>query len=313
MKSIGGYFELEGRCVGTYHNNAIALNTARNAFEYVLQVRQYSKVYIPYFTCEVLLEPLKKLDIGFEFYHIDKNLEPIFDFSLLKNDQGFLYTNYFGIKDNYITYLVTEVPNLIIDNAQSFFSPPAANIDTIYSCRKFFGLSDGALLYCNKELDITLEQDESYQRMSHLLIRAELTAERGYAEFCQNDSSLSNQPILKMSNLTDKLLLGIDYEHAKNRRIENFNFLHQHLKGRNKLTIEKEDAQVPLVYPFWTTDTELKSKLIQNKIYCATYWPNVLQWCDENSLEVQLTRELIHLPIDQRYNIMDMKYILEHV
>ena len=72
MKSIGGYFELETKPAAAYYPAAIALNTARNAFEYVLLVRKYSKVYVPYFTCEVMFEPLKKLDIEFQFYQIDK-------------------------------------------------------------------------------------------------------------------------------------------------------------------------------------------------------------------------------------------------
>ena len=46
MKSIGGYFELELKNNGRYHPKSIALNTARNAFEYVLKVRTYKKLII---------------------------------------------------------------------------------------------------------------------------------------------------------------------------------------------------------------------------------------------------------------------------
>ena len=50
------------------HKDAIRLNTARNSFEYVLRARQYTKVYIPYYTCEVMLEPINKL--GIEVDHL---------------------------------------------------------------------------------------------------------------------------------------------------------------------------------------------------------------------------------------------------
>lgn len=64
-------------------------------------------------------------------------MEPVFDYENIQADQGFLYTNYFGLKDNFINILANKIQNLIIDNAQSFFSKPCKEIDTFYSVRKF--------------------------------------------------------------------------------------------------------------------------------------------------------------------------------
>lgn len=77
MEAIGGYFELELRKGEHYHQDALRLNTARNCFEYILLARKYTKVYIPYYTCEVMLQPLHKLHIAYEFYHINESLEPV--------------------------------------------------------------------------------------------------------------------------------------------------------------------------------------------------------------------------------------------
>ena len=55
MESIGGYFSLELPKYEEYHKDAIRLNTGRNCLEYILRARRYSKVYIPYYTCEVIL------------------------------------------------------------------------------------------------------------------------------------------------------------------------------------------------------------------------------------------------------------------
>ena len=63
MEPIGGYFSLELPHYGEYHKDAIRLNTGRNCLEYILRVRNYKKVYIPYYTCDVVLEPFKKLGI----------------------------------------------------------------------------------------------------------------------------------------------------------------------------------------------------------------------------------------------------------
>ena len=81
-KSIGGYFELELPQGTEYHSQAIALNTGRNALEYILRARGYKRVYLPYYSCEVLLEPFKKLGVDYTFYHINANLETDLQVSL---------------------------------------------------------------------------------------------------------------------------------------------------------------------------------------------------------------------------------------
>ncbi len=81
-KSIGGYFELElPNTVNNWDKDFIELNSARNCLEYILLARKSTKIYLAYYTCDVLLEPIKKLNINYEFYDIDFNLEPIFDYS----------------------------------------------------------------------------------------------------------------------------------------------------------------------------------------------------------------------------------------
>ena len=246
----------------------------------------------------------------FEFYHIDTNLEPVFDYNTLGKKDGFLYTNYFGLKDDFSKKIAKQVPNLILDNAQSFFSKPLQYVDTMYSTRKYFGVSDGAYLFCDSLLDLKLEEDVSYNRMSHLLIRADSNPEEGYAEFIVNDDCLKDQPIKAMSKLTKAILSTINYENVKTVRIRNYEYLHQLLKDRNLIKIEKSKDQVPQCYPFRSKDSNLRKKLIKNRIYCPIYWPNVKEWCLANSLEYQLMEEVIFLPLDQRYNELDMQQIV---
>lgn len=312
-KAIGGYFDIEiGDRIGHYHSQAIKLNTARNALEYILRVKVIKKLYLPYFTCEALLEPLHKLKIPFEFYLIDEKLEPIFEFSILRREDAFLYTNYYGLKNTYIKQLSVVCKQLIVDNAQAFYSEPYNN-PTIYSARKFFGVADGAYLYCEEKLDQFLDKDFSHNRMSHLLIRKDISAEAGYADFIANDKSLDNKPIMAMSSLTDAILKTIDYDAIAKKRIENYRLLDSALKGRNQLSIVLEAGNVPMVYPYWTKDLTLRERLQEHKIYTATYWPNVKTWCKEKSLEYRLTNEVVYLPIDQRYDLEDMKKILMYV
>jgi hypothetical protein len=313
--AIGGYFSLELNQKRLYHQgvNCFSLNTGRNCLEYILEANSYSLLYIPYFSCEVILEPLKKLNIDFKFYSIDENLEPIFDFKVIKRNEAFLFINYFGIKDKYIDKLVNYDINLIIDNSQSFFSKALTNIDTFYSARKFIGVADGAYLYTQKVLNRHLEQDTSFTRMDHLFKRLDVSAEEGYLAFVENDNKLINQPIKKMSKLTKFMLESVDYDVIKSKRLENFHYLNNELQGSNKFIFDLNDSQIPMVYPFWNKDLSLRERLISNRIYCAKYWPNVKEWSSMDSLECRLVNEVVYLPIDQRYDVKMMKEILKYV
>lgn len=313
MEAIGGYFSLELPLREEYHKDAIRLNTGRNCLEYILRVRGYKKVYVPYYTCEVVIEPINKLGIPYEFYHIDIHFE-IRDRFTLKEGEVLLYTNYFGLKQRYVEQLAEkEGSRLIVDNTQAFYTKTLPGIDTFYTCRKFFGVADGAYLYSDKFLDHEFEQDESWDRMAHLLKRIDLSAEEGFADFRRVDDGLDNQPIRKMSKLTQRIMQSIDYEAVAKKRKENYQILHDALGGENYLELQLEEDAVPMVYPFLTHIKGLRDKLIENKIFVARYWPDVLEWCQPNDLEYLLAENLVCLPIDQRYDDRDMQSILDLV
>ncbi len=310
MKSIGGYFEFELQQGEHFHKDALRLNTARNCLEYILRAKKYDKVYIPYYTCEVVLEPFAKLDIQYEFYSIDWNLAPIFE-KTLSSKEAFLYTNYFGLKQNTVETLSKKYHNLIVDNSQAFFAKPLKGVDTFYSARKFFGVSDGAYLYTDCFLTDELEQDHSYERMTHLLKRMDVSPEFGYDDFKKNDDSLKDQPIRKMSSLTRSILASINYNDILEKRRENYLHLHNELKYKNKFSFDIESTKdVPMVYPYFSESDALKKKLISQHIYIATYWPNVFEWRKEKDIEYQIADKTIFLPIDQRYREEEMSNVI---
>ena len=199
---------------------------------------------------------------------------------------------------------------LIVDNSQAFFAKPIVGIDTFYSARKFFGVADGAYLYTDKKINVELEQDVSYERMSHLLKRVDIGAEAGYQDFRKNDDSLCKQEIKRMSKLTNSILSSIDYEMVSQKRIQNYTFLDETLRVSNLIHLDLDDEAVPMIYPYMTNDSSLKQKLIDNKIFVATYWPNVVDWAASNALEVEFANCLICIPIDQRCEKEDMRRIL---
>ncbi len=309
-ESIGGYFELELPQGSEYHSAAIALNTGRNCLEYILRVRGYKRVYLPYYSCDVLLEPFRKLNVKYSFYHINERLELDADIQL-SDGEALLYINYFGLKQGYVDALASKYgKQLIVDNTQAFYAKPIEGIDTFYSCRKFFGVADGAYLYCDQKLDMELEQDQSWDRMTHLLKRIDVSPEVAYKDFCRQDEQLKGNSIRTMSQLTRRIMESIDYNLVKTKRRDNYKFLESALSKKNGISLSLADDAVPMVYPYLTTDPELRQRLIDNKIYVATYWPDVLGWCNDNSNDYNLSKYLLPLPIDQRYGKQGMKQII---
>lgn len=310
-KAIGGYFELELPLCEEYHKNAIRLNTGRNCLEYILRAKGYKKLYIPYYTCGVILKPINKLGTRYEFYHINSQFE-ICNLPTLKDDEALLYTNYFAMKQAYVEFLAGKFGSrLIVDDTQAFYAEPIMGLDTFFTCRKFFGVADGAYLYTDTLMDKDFGQDVSYDRMNHLLKRIDLSAEQGFSDFRAADDGLDNLPIREMSKLTRRIMQSVDYEAIARKRRANFQILGDALSGLNGLNLHGGEEAVPMVYPFLSLGKGLRDKLIENKIFVARYWPNVLDWCRPSDWEYQLAENMVCLPIDQRYDAHDMNRIIK--
>lgn len=317
MKEIGGFFELELNRGREYHSAASGLNLGRTAFEYILKARNVKKIHLPYYICDVILESAARAGTAVEFYHVDERLEPVYDSELPGRLEWFLYINYFGIKDRVIKEMALTNPNLIIDNSQAFFSMPVPGIDTFYSARKFFGVPDGGYLYTGASFDGLLETDNSSGRFAHLIGRIENGAEESYPDFKESERLFQNEPIKRMSTITTRLLQNINYDFAREKRRRNFEILNQVLGSKNLLLIETDTGQVPMVYPFWTDREGLNRLLIERQIYTATYWPGVLSIVNPDSVEHNLVKNLVPLPVDQRLGDEEMRHIantvLQHV
>ncbi len=305
-KEIGGYFglELNDKFPLCTDNSCIALNTGRNCIKYIIRAFNIREIWIPYYTCPVVWNSAEKENCSVKFYHIDENFMPSVQFE--KND-FILYTNYYGICAKNVKLLSSIYKNLIVDNSQAFYMPKYG-IASFNSVRKFFGVPDGAFLYCDKKSDENLQTDKtSVTRFVHLLKRIDSSAREGYNDFRQSDKSLDDEPVKLMSCITKALIKNIDICSAKQKRLMNFNFLHENLKNINKLKFELDKDDVPMVYPFLSEKEGLKEKLIKNKIYVATYWNNL----PDSYKESVFQKYIVPLPIDQRYCEEDMRKILE--
>ena len=112
-----------------------------------------------------------------------------------------------------------------------------------------------------------------------------------------------------MSKLTDNLLHGIDYEFVKKRRTENFAYLHKQFEEENQLKLICPAGA--FMYPLYLMNgVDIRKKLQEHKIFIPTLWPAVFEICNEDELEYDMAKNILPIPIDQRYSISDMEYIV---
>jgi len=314
MKSFGDHLVLDVHSGKHYHEDAIRLNTGRCCLEYIVKAKKYKKVYIPYCICACVRDTLKKCGVDYEFYSINEFFEPVKEYKLL-TDEAFLYVNWFGLTPVKKTGLFEKYgKNLIVDNTLAFFDKPLKGIYTFYSTRKFFGVADGAYLYTDTVLDEDLEQDYSYEYMLFILKRTDTSIEEAREESGISEKRLNNQPIKKMSKLTETILSGIDYETVRNKRINNYLYLDSQLKNENIIKIDYPEGAVPMRYPFFSDKFKLREKLIENKIYIRPYfYSSEYEKTAHDKFAEKLAEYSMLLPVNQRYDEDDMVEMVKRI
>ena len=299
MREIGGYFELlcDGREPGT-GRDGILLNSGRHALRWIIRALGVKCVHVPFYTCPVVDEALALEGCEVRHYALNDDLLPACDFPA---SDFVIYNNYFGVCGENAKSVTARYPNVIIDAAQAFYAEPLGRA-SFYSPRKFFGVPDGGIAVGGGLPSADgLERDVSYGRSMYLLKRLDCGAESGYADFRKASQELRDAPVRAMSALSRALLGKVDYEASRLRRLANFRFLDAHLHSTFPFAMAPDD--VPMVYPFVTEDASLRARLIRQKIYVATYWPEI-SGCDS------LRERILPLPLDQRYGEADMKRIV---
>ena len=297
MKEIGGYFELDPGGGNMPLPDGVLLNSGRNALRHIVRQLKIKAIWVPEYTCPVVWNALKAEKCELKFYSIGKDMLPTEKFS---HDDFVLYTNYFGCCGKNVGMLAAEYPNLIVDCAQAYHAQPKGRA-SFCSPRKFFGVADGGIAFGVE--NTAYEQDDSSARQQHLLVRKEKGASVGYPLFQAAEESLVGTPIRAMSAATVAALQKFDVTTAIQKRRENFAFLRERLETPFSFALADDD--VPMVYPYVTDDMTLRSRLIEQKIYVAKYWPGLSPAANA------LAERIIPLPIDQRYGGENMKRIVE--
>lgn len=320
-KEIGSFIELDFKKNSDYHsftnlieqksNDVLKLNTARAGIYHACKVLEVKKIYVPYYICPSVPNFLKKKNVEFEFYNLTPELTPT-----IKNTSkecAILIVNYFGLfSDKKLKELSIDNCNVIIDNSQAFFAKPLSEAFNVYSPRKFFGVPDGCYVYgknANSKNDYL--QDNSSDTSSFLLKRHEFGCNAVYAERMINEKRLDDSDILLMSELSNLILGNVDYENTRLKRISNFIYLNFKLAKYNQLDVflNFDASCTPMVFPFVSQNEELLEILKENTVFTGRWWNNVLKTVEDGSVESNMSKFMLPIPIDQRYTIDDMENI----
>lgn len=312
MKEYGGYLEWENYDGKEYHDG-YRVDSVRSAVIYAIRKRGYTHVWLPYYICDCFRVLFEKLHIPFSYYHIDSSFLPILPESLPKS-HCILLVNYYGqLKEKDIRRISAKYA-VFQDNTQAFFEKPIAGIDMANSCRKFFGVTGGGYFFTSLPMDEydAYARDTSYDKALCLIGRYEKTASEFYQDFTHNEEIIRGWRCKRMSRFVQNILKSLNYEKIKQKRAVNFDLMDRLLGRANQLHVSNRAGL--FMYPFMIEGgTEIRKELIKKKIYVPTLWPGVEEFSELNDFERRLIHDLVLLPIDQRYDAEDMRYIAQAV
>lgn len=289
----------------------VALNSGRSAIAYAALSGGFKKVYIPYYTCKTVEAGLFDAGVEVLYYNIDEQFMPIEPEGGFDDTALFVYTNYFGIMTHVQqTDIITEHSHVLFDNTQGFFTAPARGTYSAYSCRKFFGVPDGAFLVGDNITHLDIKEGSSADTASFLFKALETGPDSSYELSKENEEHINTEGLCTMSPLTKALMESIDLESVNQRRIANFNILNEKLGRINELKPALENG-APMVYPLLVEIEGVREYLVENKIFVPRWWRWIAESDKTNAFEKHLSKYLVPVPITQTYSSDDMNYIAE--
>lgn len=185
------------------------------------------------------------------------------------------------------------------------------------SLRKWWPAPDGALVCANFPISPELlPPKEAFvsQRLAAKLLRGRGGDEQTYLEWTEKSEELLESDLPReVSWASTCLLSSADLASAKVQRRANWLTLRNGLKQRNGIDAlfeELAEGEIPLAFPVAVAADRrdsLRRFLINKRIYCPVHWALPPSAQPE---DVALSGKILSIPIDQRYGLQDMKYVL---
>lgn len=311
---MGGFFGLELPEYGNFpyaEGPACAyVSSGRAAIECLLRnMPTPDCIWVPRFLCDTVLEAPARLGIPVKRYGCTRQLAPLLP--AVGANELVLLVNYFGLTGEAVATAAAELPGrCVVDATTALYTPPLPGVPTFYSPRKFCGVADGGVACAPFPLLLLPEEEAQSAKLSLCLLeRIESGAEAALPASEAAECALSAPP-RRMSTLTRRLLRSIDFEHAAARRQAHYRTLHRALRDLNRLALPDTPKHAPMCYPLVSGIPGLRDSLIEAGVALPLYWPEVIDATDATADENSLARQLLPLPLDQRYSEADMQRLI---
>jgi len=310
-------------------NRSICLVNARSGIWLLVHQLAPRQVWCPSYLCHTILEAVKGSVANVRFYEINYDLA-ISSFEWLDHvQQGDLVIliNYFGFGcDSACAIQAREHGAWVLEDAsQALLSGNVGQFSdfVLVSPRKFLGIPDGGILCSNSDIHfqgVDLESPPAEWWLRALLasvLRREFDVHGGTRQWFELfQKTEPNAPIglFAMSELSRLLLLnGFDYSTIAQKRVDNYQCLAQKL-GCIALFPQLPAEAIPLGFPIRTEDRDkVRQALFAHEIYPPIHWAMQGVTPEAYRDSHRLSRDIMTLPCDQRYDVDDMDRMARRV
>ncbi len=337
---IGGAFELDTQTVLSLEDaprrfpDAQSVTSGRVALALVAE-RAPGIWLLPAYICDTALQPLQRAGIEIEFYAVGADLRPRLDeLERAVEEQSpaaVLVVDYFGfpppeaerlgalrgrtlVVEDCVHGALLELP----DHAGGRIGDVAFT-----AFRKYLPLPDGGVLLGvePRELPPAAGPGVRARLLGQLLRGSAIAGELGYDEtepifldlLRTGEDALADPELTGTSTVSERLLATIDLAASAEQRRANYAALLDALPAPLEPLFGELPAGVsPLLLSVTVPEGRrdaLRAALIRRRVYCPVHWAPLPPEIDPERFpdEHRLSREILGLPIDQRYEPADMQ------
>lgn len=327
-KPIGGFFELESplnRPAATApfeSRHQLRFWNARSALLHLLRAQGASRLWLPAYICGEPAAAAVQAGCEVLFYPVGGDLVP--DARTLaaglRARDAVLGVDYFGAPAAELPDLARRFDDVmwIQDRAQALWPDPAPwGTHLLYSPRKVAGAPDGGVLVSpgGAIRPPVWAVDEKPDRLEPARMRAEDPLGRRndvwFPAYQAAEASMSCAP-LPMSELSATVVDRLDTSGVASRRRRNARVLMSRLAGVALFEEARLLGGAPLGVPVLVDDAGAASaRMAQERIFCARHWARLPSPPADFAAEHALSRRLLTLPCDHRYDGSDMVRVAE--
>lgn len=336
MKEIGSEFWDDG----PVRRDKVYLLCGRTALEYIIcdivKHHRINSALLPSYCCYTMIEPFYRHNISVRFYDVyfDKKNGLSAEVPEVQEKEIFYYMTYFGF-DRLMGIDLQKVKKtctvLIEDRTHSWMiENTGCEADYSYiSYRKWTGFD--AIALASKESGTFSEFPKAihteYSRikrqassMKRAYIYSDIGEKQSFLDLFGEAETLLEKDYVGYQPTSETMaaLLKLDIAYIAEVRRRNARFLVNELKDVPEIQLmfqTIEDEEVPLFVPILVRKDreELRKKLIDNSIYCPVHWPQSIYHKQSSSRAGELYQQELSLICDQRYDLDDMKRIVEQI